>query len=371
MSAILGLEANMTTARDRFVQTMNHQTAMPPFVRASGAWQETLSLWREQGWDGRPMHEIFGTDVLLRVDPYYGPAPAFAYQVLAEDEVTRTYVNHEGILMREFIAHRDASMPQFIRFPVQSEVDFDQFAGERLALNHQARFTADWQARVSDAQRSDEPRQCWADRWGGYFGPLRNMMGLENLCLAFYDQPKLVERMMEQRTEAIITITTEVLRHTTFETFWFWEDMAHNGGSLIDPRLFRRFALPHYRRVCDWLRTQGIQHVWLDSDGDISELIPLWLEAGLTGLWPFEVNAGMDVLEVRRTYGHALGIGGGIGKYALVQGDSAMRKAVERVMPLVEDGGYFPELDHSAPPDISWSSFCRYMEYLLYRLGRG
>ena len=100
------------------------------------------------------------------------------------------------------------------------------------------------------------------------------MMGLENLCLAFYDQPKLVERMMEQRTEAIIAITAQVLRHSRFETFWFWEDMAHNGGSLIDPRLFRRFALPHYQRVCDWLRAQGIQHIWLDSDGDIQRADP-------------------------------------------------------------------------------------------------
>ena len=125
----------MATARERFIQTLNYQPATPPFVRASGAWEETRSLWRTQGWDGRPLDEMFGTDILLRIDPYYGPAPAFAYQLLAEDGLTRTYVNHEGIVMREFIEHRDTSMPQFIRFPVEDEADFDRLARERLALN--------------------------------------------------------------------------------------------------------------------------------------------------------------------------------------------------------------------------------------------
>jgi hypothetical protein len=48
-----------------------------------------------------------------------------------------------------------------------------------------------------------------------------------------------------------------------------------------------------------------------------------------------------------------------------------MRDAVDHVMPLVEDGGYFPELDHSAPPDIAWSNYFDYMDYMLRRLGRG
>jgi hypothetical protein len=116
---------------------------------------------------------------------------------------------------------------------------------------------------------------------------------------------------------------------------------------------------------------RSIRHIWLDSDDDIRSLIPLSLEAGINGLWPFEVAAGMDVLEVRRTYGHALALAGGIDKRALAQGGAAMCQAVNRVMGLVEDGGYFPELDHSAPPDTTWARFSEYMVYPLMRLGRG
>jgi hypothetical protein len=361
----------MVNMRERYLQTLNYQHAGPPFVRTSGAWEETAALWRTQGWDGRPLDDVFGTDTLLRVDPYYGPAPDFAYEVIEEDETTRTYVNHEGIVMREFKQHRDTSMPQFVKFPVADEADFAKLEATRLGLNESARFTEAWKQRIAGWKDSGMPRQCWADRWGGFFGPIRNLMGLENLCMAFYDQPKLVERMMQQRADIIIEITDKVLQYTDFEAFWFWEDMAYNAGPLLDPRMFRRYALPHYRRVCDWLHSRGIKHIWLDSDGDIHDLIPIWLDAGITGLWPFEVAAGMDVLTIRQKYGHDLALSGGIDKRAVAIGGETMRKEIDRVMPLVEDGGYIPELDHSAPPDISWQNYSDYIHYLLHRLGRG
>jgi len=387
------------TSRERFLRTLQFKPVETLWVRwGSFIWDETIAVWRSQGYDGRSLDEIFELDQLVRVDPWYGPVPDFGYEVIEEDERTVTYVNHEGILMREFKERRDTSMPQFLRFPVENEADFEQFAAERLVLKAELRLCEEWKQQVSaggrmqvqvgkaeqetDDRRPDRaearalqqecwPRLCWADRWGGFFGALRNLMGVEGLCCAFYDQPKLVQRMMAERADAIIAVTAEVLKHTEFDVFWFWEDMAYNHGPLVGPDMFRKFALPHYRRVCDWLRSQGIQHIGLDSDGDITSLIPIWLDGGVNMLWPFEVQSGMDIVEVRQTYGHDLVIMGGIDKRAIAQGGTVLRREVDRVMPLIEDGGYIPELDHSVPPDISWPVFCEYMDYLKYRLGRG
>ena len=220
------------------------------------------------------------------------------------------------------------------------------------------------------ANRTD-PLMCFADRWGGFFGPLRNLMGVQNLCMAFYDQPRLIEKMMDQRADAIIAIAERMLEDVEIDMFAFWEDMAYNSGSLIGPELFRKFALPRYKRVCDWLKSRGVEFIGLDSDGDAAKLIPIWLDAGINILWPFEVAAGMDVNSVRREYGRDLVIIGGIDKRAVAIGGETMREEVDRIMPLVEDGGYLPEMDHSAPPDISWHNMYEYMEYLMHRLGRG
>jgi uroporphyrinogen decarboxylase len=382
----------MATSRQRFLDTLEFKNVNPRWLRTSGAWQETLDVWRTQGYQGQPLDQYFGVDRIMRVDPYYGPVPEFEYTVVEEDERTVTYINHEGILMREFKQHRDTSMPQFIKFPVENEADFEKLRAERLVLNLEQRLSPQWRARVAaggvagrvsedlmraeslykDASAQDDPpRQCWADRWGGYFGSIRNMMGVENLCRAFYDQPRLLERMMEERTEAMITITEKVLEVTSFDVFWFWEDMAYKTAPLVGPQMFRKFAFHHYRRVVDWMHSHGIKHVGLDSDGNIDLLLPIWVEAGIDHIWPFEVQAGMDINKVRAKYGHSLALLGGIDKRCVAAGGDVMRREVERVMPVVEDGGYIPELDHSAPPDISWPDYCVYIEYLKFRLGRG
>ncbi len=359
------------TSRERFLRTIRFQKTDMPYVGAVGGWQETHDRWRREGWDGRPLEEIFGTDRTLGVGVYYGPTPRFEYKVLEEDERTKTYVNHEGIIMRELKVYNSSSMPQFLKFPVENEADFDKLCSERLGLNFEERVLPDWDERVESWKSRTSPLMCFADRWGGFFGPLRNLMGLEGLALAFYDQPKLVEKMMDQRVEAIIEITDKILEYTDIDAFAFWEDMAYKTGPLLGPDMFRRFMVPRYKRVCEWLRSRGVEFVFVDSDGNVSELIPLWLEAGLTGVWPFEVAAGMDVCELRRTYGHDLVMMGGIDKRVVATGGEVMRQEVDRVMPVVEDGGYIPGLDHGAPPDISWKNVCEYMEYLLHRLGRG
>ena len=388
------------TSRERFLRTLQFQSVACPWVRAFAfIWPETGAVWRTQGyggpelgWHGEGLPERLGLDRLLRVDPWYGPVPPFEYAVIEEDDRIRLYINHEGILMREFKERSDTSMPQFVKFPVETTEEFERFAAERLTLNAEKRFSQAWKdsvaadgldsvaggANLETGRRKkatqgaeEHPRLCWADRWGGFFGSLRNMMGLEKLSFAFYDQPALIERMMDERADAVIRITEEVLRHTAFDVFWYWEDMAYNHGPLIDPAMYRRFALKHYTRVNDWLRSRGIKHIGLDSDGDVNGLIPIWVDSGINMLWPFEVQSGMDVVAIRKTYGHNLVLMGGIDKRTLKHGGEVMRREIDRVMPLVEDGGYIPEADHSIPPDVSWPNFIEYVEYLKHRLGRG
>ncbi|HVP18480.1 MAG TPA: hypothetical protein VMU36_05735, partial [Spirochaetia bacterium] len=63
----------------------------------------------------------------------------------------------------------------------------------------------------------------------------------------------------------------------------------------------------------------------------------------------------------RRKYGRDLILFGGIDKRALSQGRAAIDAELEgKVKPLLEQGGYFPMLDHYAPPDISFENYMYY-----------
>ena len=379
----------MPNSDQRFLNTLEFKAVDKPWIRwGSFIWPETIEIWKTQGYQDQDLDEYFGLDKLLRVDPWYGPVPPFEYEVVEENEKTKTYINHEGILMREFKENQYSSMPQFIKFPVENEADFDEFVASRLTLNREQRFDSQWHEEIKaggrlqqdvgkgnhnkarQAQQEEDvwPRLCWADRWGGFFGSLRNLMGVEEACCAFYKQPRLVEKIMDERANSIVEITEEILKHTHFETFWFWEDMAYNNGPLVGPEVFGKFAGKYYRKVCNWLRSKGIKHIGLDSDGDIWKLIPVWLDNGINVLWPFEVQSNMDVNKVRQEYPNLV-IMGGINKKEIAKGGKHMRAEVDRIVPLVEQGGYIPELDHSIPPDISWPFYCEYIDYMKKRLG--
>ena len=91
--------------------------------------------------------------------------------------------------MRELKNIARTSMPQFLRFPVQNEEDFERLRKERLGLNRAVRFPQSWrehvavsgvESRVSQdlyrdapgsraASQPDElfPCLCFADRRGG------------------------------------------------------------------------------------------------------------------------------------------------------------------------------------------------------------
>jgi hypothetical protein len=81
-------------SRERFLRTLDFETVNPPWIRCTlGMWEETIERWRAEGWDGTRLEDIFGIDYVTRVDPYYGPVPPFAHEVVSEDEHTIVYVN--------------------------------------------------------------------------------------------------------------------------------------------------------------------------------------------------------------------------------------------------------------------------------------
>jgi uroporphyrinogen-III decarboxylase len=352
------------TDRERFMALMDHR----PVDRCvygvwTNGWPETYERWKTEGWDPAAPSP-FRIDNWDIEAGWFFPNPPFARRVVEEDDSIILYVNHEGILMRERKDNPMSSMPQFVKFPVESRDEFRRFYKEWMNPDLAARIGADYVAQLESRRHRDTPLMVISDRWGGFFGGLRAMVGVERLCTLFYDDPPFVEEMMDATADFIIAMMGKILDRTSVDVYGFWEDMAYKTGPLVGPDLFRRFALPRYRRVVDFVRSRGVPHVCLDSDGDVSSLIPIWVDAGIDTLYPFEVQAGMDVVAVRRRYGGELRLWFGIDKRALLRGPAAVDEELARVRPLIEEGGYVPGLDHSMPPDVPYAAYLMYMRKL-------
>ena len=62
---------------------------------------------------------------------------------------------------------------------------------------------------------------------------------------------------------------------------------------------------------------------------------------------------------------------GGFDKHILVQGKSAIAREIERLTPLVEEGGYIPMPDHRVPPDVPLAHYRFYLEQVRQVWGKG
>ena len=348
----------------RFLACMEYKPVDHVPVWAWGGWPETNERWKREGYDPERFEPTSICDRRISFGHWWFPNPPFERKVIEENARHVVYINHEGILMKERRDNPWSSMPQFLKFPVETRAEFRQFWRERMQPDLAKRIDPNWRQKLVEWRAQAGPFIVISDRWGGFFGPLRNMLGVERLCMTFYDDPAFIEEMMDANADLTIEIMKQVLDVITIDAFAFWEDMAFNHGPLLSPELARKHMLPRYRRVVDFLRGRGVKYIGLDSDGLVHPLIPVWQDAGLNFLYPFEVQAGMDVLDVRRRYGRDLRIWGGVDKRALAKDHAAIDAELARVRPLIDEGGYIPHTDHSCPPDISFDNFCYYLKRL-------
>lgn len=169
--------------------------------------------------------------------------------------------------------------------------------------------------------------------------------------------------MVEFVADFTMQTVQRAIEDVDIDYFNYFEDFACKSGPLLSPAIFRKFFMPHYKRMNEFFRAHGINIIALDSDGNTEPLIPLMIECGVTLHWPCEIASGMEPQKLRKEYGHDLALSGGIDKREIAKGPEAAEREVLRKVPeLIADGGYIPTLDHTFPPDISYDSFLHYLE---------
>jgi len=308
---------------------------------------------QERGW------QDFDFDFLtLELIPVnFGFSPRFEEGILAENENTKVYRDSYGVTFRIFKNGAD-SMPQFLGNPVKDRKDWEKLK-ERLDPHDPSRFPDNWKELVKTYQNREFPLQLGHFPYG-FFGTLRDLMGVEQLLLSFFDQPELIREILAYLTDFWIKLWAKIISGVEVDVVHFWEDMCYRNGPLISPELFREFILPCYQKMTAFARDNGIDIITVDTDGNCWKLIPLFLEGGVTGLWPFEVRAGMDVIEVRKEF-PTLQILGGINPSALSSGKKAMDQELKKMALMLKKGGYIPFFDNDLLTDIPWENYCYFI----------
>jgi uroporphyrinogen-III decarboxylase len=140
------------------------------------------------------------------------------------------------------------------------------------------------------------------------------------------------------------------------------EDMSYNNGPMISRQLMDEFLSPYYEKLIARCKEMDMVTI-VDTDGDVTLLVPWLLENGVDGVLPLERQAGVDGMALREQFPELIMIGH-YDKMVMTKGEGAMRAEFERLVPLMKTGGFIPSVDHQTPPSVSMDDYKIFLKLL-------
>jgi len=223
------------------------------------------------------------------------------------------------------------------------------------------RYFEEAQRRIEANNRTDNPKYCLGVMpFSSLNEGTHNVMGLENMFLAYYQHPDdlhaLIGRLAEQQRQSI-----RLLAEIGCDGVMGYDDWGLQDRLMVHPAMIEEFFMPHYRRNWALAHELGMD-VWLHSCGHILDLLPTLVDAGLDVIqMDQQENMGLENLDAR--------VGGQVAfwcpvdiQQTMVRGDlAAIERYVKRMIETLgnHNGGLIsmaystPEAVHHKPEKLA------------------
>lgn len=323
-----------------------------------GGWEETRARWIREGLPpDKSEHEFFdAVPHWYGVGVYLGVHPQFEREVLEETKEYRIIRDGNGVVSRNWIGK--SCIPHYTDWALKGAKEWPEFK-KRLQPDP-TRVPRDLDKQIAAAEASGLPIVVQA---GSLMGWTRDWMGVVNYSYLMYDDREVFSDMVDTLSDLVCWGLDQVLPKVKADMAHGWEDMCGRNGPLVSPAIFDECVAPGYRKIRNKLEEYGVKLYSIDSDGDVTDLVGHWLDAGVNGQFPIEVGPFKgDARYFRRKYGKELFIMGNFDKLALEKGHAAIRAEIERLLPLMKEGGFIMMPDHGITPGVSLEDYRWYLE---------
>ncbi|MCL2834981.1 MAG: hypothetical protein FWD78_17560 [Treponema sp.] len=316
------------TPRERLIAVLNGKPCDDrlPMVEWAAWWDKTINRWKQEGLpaglDLSGSLQYFGLDELR----LHSAAPAVPKAAYHGAPVINNEADYQSIKNEIF-------SEQVIR-------TFIEKVRESKSLHEAGSICI----------------RIWLD---GFFWFPRRLFGIEPHMYAFYDSTELMHRMNDDLEKFNMSVLETLFSVLKPEFIGFAEDMSYNHGPMLSREMYNEFIMPHYQKLTSYIHANKVKTL-VDSDGDITKMIPWLLEAGIEGVYPLERQAGVDINSIRKEYPQFIMLGG-YDKMIMNKGEAVMRKEFERILPVMRSGYYIPSVDHQTPPGVSLDDYRIYI----------
>jgi uroporphyrinogen decarboxylase len=315
-------------------------------------WWATEAKWRSQGFlpEGISANDFLDFDMA-----WFAPDVSLQlpYKVIEEDDEYITYQNQNGSIRRD---HKDyTSTPQILSTIIQEPDDW-------LKVKHKLEpdpGRVDWDVWLPEFERNyNNDRYITFAAANGYDWT-QHLIDSERLLMYILTEPDMVVDIYRTQSDLILRMFDMMLeRGFKFDGALLFCDLGYRHGPLFSPEIYREQLFPIHKEMYEYFHEHGCQ-TFLHSCGDVRQLMPMFIEAGIDCLNPCEVKANMDIMELKAQYGDEMAFFGALDVRLLEQSNpSTIEEKIRKFVPVAnENGGYIFGSDHSVTTEVDFQVF--------------
>ena len=200
---------------------------------------------------------------------------------------------------------------------------------------------------------------------------MQRIVGPENLLLWIGLYPEQFGRFVERANAFGLEIAKAQIKAAggLLDGMVIWGDVAYRKDIFFSPRYWRTYYKPGLKAIVDLCHEAGLPVIY-HGCGNVARIFPDYIELGIDAYNPLEAKAGLDVVELRRKYGHQIGFCGNMDVMTWAQGTQEELKAtVLTKLNAAKGGGYIFQSDHSVPSNVSGQNY-EYVVKLVREFGK-
>ncbi|HQE82378.1 MAG TPA: uroporphyrinogen decarboxylase family protein, partial [Candidatus Hydrogenedentes bacterium] len=136
-----------------------------------------------------------------------------------------------------------------------------------------------------------------------------------------------------------------------------WGDVAYSANMFFAPEYWRTYFRPGVEKMIALCHRHSLPVIY-HGCGNVKAILPDFIEMKLDAYNPLEAKAGLDVVALRRQYGHSIAFcgNGNIQVWEAGQ-EEALRREVLRKLNAAKGGGFIFQSDHSVSSGVSGHTY--------------